>query len=130
MSFDVIINSPFDEPDLHHRFNKNGITQNITEKRRPSSYFIPIPSGQKFDDQLTVWTNEREKENDFINKIRDEVKKWRSGNYPNITQVSRNLLEHWKNPKRERRLFFCQIEAIETLIFLKESSEKSGNQYT
>tara|TARA_B100000965_G_C19599930_1_gene762000 strand:- start:2735 stop:5755 length:3021 start_codon:yes stop_codon:yes gene_type:complete len=129
MSFDVIINSPFEEPNLHHRFNKNGITQNITEKRRPSSYFIPIPSGQKTDDQLTLWTNEREKENEFINKVRAEVMKWRSENYPNISQVTRNLLEHWKNTKRERRLFFCQIEAVETLIFLKESSEKTGNQF-
>jgi len=129
MSFDVIINSPFAEPDLHHRFNKNGITEKITEKRRPSSYFIPIPSGQKIEEQLTLWTNEREKENEFVNKLRNEVKKWRDQNYPNISQVTRNLLEHWKSKKRERRLFFCQIEAVETLIFLKESSLKSGNQY-
>lgn len=129
MSFDVIINSPFVEPNLHHKFNENGITEKIVEKRRTSSYFIPIPSGQKSNDQLTLWTNERERENEFINKLRYEVLKWRNQNYPNISQVTRNLLEHWKSEKREKRLFFCQIEAMETLIFLKESSSKTGNHF-
>ena len=35
-----------------------------------------------------------------------------------ITNVTRQLLEYWKNPDRERKLFFCQIEAMETAIYL------------
>jgi type III restriction enzyme len=46
---------------------------------------------------------------------------WRDQGYPGITPVTRSLLEYWTRPDRERRLFFCQVEALETLIFLTEA---------
>jgi len=48
---------------------------------------------------------------------------WEQG-YPRVTPVTRTLLEYWTRPERERRLFFCQIEALETLIFLTEAAPK------
>ena len=66
---------------------------------------------------------------DLVNKIRERVDKWRENDYPNITGVTRQLIEFWKNKeKRENRFFFCQIEAIETIIWLVESpdAEKQG----
>src|SRR6202795_3813293 len=74
----------------------------------------------------TQWTQDRAKENDDIHFIRSRVALWRDRGYPDITPVTRNLLEYWTREDRERRLFFCQIEALETLIFLAEAAEKVG----
>jgi type III restriction enzyme len=124
-----ILNSPFDEPRRHYRFDDDGITDEIAECRRPSSYFIPIAAPRKKGKQLTFetqWTQDRAKENDDINFIRSRVTLWRERGYPDITPVTRGLLEYWRRSDRERRLFFCQFEALETLIYLTESAEKSG----
>ncbi len=131
-----IVNSPFEEPKRHFRFDDEGITSEIVEKRRISHYFSPIAKPKKKDKQtqleLEFWTNDRIEENAFINDIRQQVSLWRDGNYSstvNITPVTRKLLEYWKNPERERRLFFCQIEALETIIYLTEVAPKSGKAW-
>jgi type III restriction enzyme len=41
-------------------------------------------------------------------------------NYAGATPVTRQLLTHWRRSDRPRRLFFCQIEAVETVIYLTE----------
>ena len=67
----------------------------------------------------------------LVNRIRGKVDDWRKRNYPNVTGITRQLLEFWRNKdKRENRFFFCQLEAIETLIWLIEApdSEKQGMQ--
>src|SRR5205807_8995598 len=46
---------------------------------------------------------------------------------PDVTPVTRALLDYWQRPDRERRLFFCQVEALETFIYLTEAAEKSGD---
>ena len=63
-----------------------------------------------------------------VNKIRERVDGWRDAGYPGVTTVTKELLEHWKNPDRDQKLFFCQIEAIETLVWLIEApeNEKQG----
>jgi type III restriction enzyme len=124
-----IINSPFDEPKRHFRFDDTGITNEILEQRRISSYFVPIPRTKKKGKQTqlgfeTEWTQDRVKPNDFINKVRARVEKWRMGGYLGITKTTARLLEYWKNQERERRLFFCQIEALETVIYITEAAKK------
>ncbi len=37
-----VLNSPFAEPTRHFVFDEDGITDEIAESRRPSSFFIPI----------------------------------------------------------------------------------------
>lgn len=127
---DPILNSPFEEPERHFKFSEQGITNEIVEKRRVSSYFVPIPAPRNRTAQQMVldteWTKDREQENITINKIRASVNKWRKGGYQGITSISRRLLDYWKNPERERRLFFCQIEALETAIFINEVANKFG----
>jgi len=66
----------------------------------------------------------RQKENKFINDIRNAVAKWRFGGYDGVTNTTRTLLEYWQRPERERKLFFCQIEALETAIYFAELSGK------
>jgi type III restriction enzyme len=127
---DPILNSPFDEPVRHFKFSDQGITDEIVEARRVSSYFVPIPSPRKKNPRQlaldTGSTRDREQENKTINKIRASVAKWRKGGYVGITSVTRRLLVYWKNRERERRLFFCQIEALETEIFINEVANKYG----
>jgi type III restriction enzyme len=48
------------------------------------------------------------------------------GRWSGATATSRLLLEHWNDPERERRLFFCQIEAVETAMWLAEIAGKAG----
>jgi type III restriction enzyme len=125
-----ILNSPFEEPRRHYKFDEDGITDQIEEKRRPSSYFIPIAAPRKKVKQLTfdtLWTLDRNKENDDINFIRGRVSLWRDREYPDVTPVTRALLDYWRRKDRERRLFFCQIEALETLVYLTEAATKSGD---
>jgi type III restriction enzyme len=129
-----VLNSPYKEPVRHFKFSDEGITNEIEESRRISSYFIPIakPKAKSKGKQLaldTSWTQDRIEENEFINRIRERVAIWRKGNYVGITKTTRHLLEYWTNPERERKLFFCQIEALETAIYLTEVANKFGDNW-
>ncbi|HVZ17431.1 MAG TPA: DEAD/DEAH box helicase family protein, partial [Terriglobales bacterium] len=124
-----ILNSPFEEPRRHFYFEDSGITDKIVESRRLSAYFVPIPPSKKKSGKAqlvlgTEWTKDRQRENKFINDIRNAVSKWRFGGYDGVTNTTRALLEYWQRPERERRLFFCQIEALETAIYFAELSDK------
>ena len=119
-----ILNSPYKEPTRHFKFSDEGITNEIETGRRISSYFIPIAQPRKkgtrqiaFD---TEWTKDRIEENILVNQIRTSVSKWRLGHYVGVTPTTRQLLDYWNNPEREKPLFFCQIEAMETIIYLTE----------
>jgi type III restriction enzyme len=122
-----VINSAFLEPTRHFRFTNDGISDEISEGRRPSEYFVPIPPPKKRGAQPTFqteWIEERKQSAVFINQVRDRVALWRHGDHQGVTHVTRELLEHWTLPDRERRLFFCQIEALETAIYLTEIAPK------
>jgi type III restriction enzyme len=127
-----ILNSPFKEPKSHFRFTEEGITNEVMEQRRISSYFIPIAKPKKKGKQLsldTEWTEDRIEENKFINQIRDRVSLWRKRDYHSITKTTRFLLDYWNNPEREKKLFFCQIEALETIIYITEVANKHGDSW-
>ena len=129
-----ILNSPYKEPSRHFKFSDEGITNEIVESRRISSYFIPIaqPKKKGTSKQLTLnadWTQDRIEENEFINRIRERVSIWRRGGHVGITKTTRYLLEYWSNPDRERKLFFCQIEALETAIYLSEVANKFNDNW-
>ncbi|MBA3433912.1 MAG: DEAD/DEAH box helicase family protein, partial [Actinobacteria bacterium] len=127
-----ILNSPFSEPARHWRFGETGITNEIVEGRRPSSYFMPIPASKIRGKQLqleTQWTRDRIEENARINRVRERVTDWRSLGWPGVTPTTRRLLEYWTNEEREKPLFFCQIEALETAIYLTECATKQGDAW-
>src|SRR5437868_6470134 len=109
-----IINSPFEAPKRHFQFNDDGITDQMVETRRKSAYFVPIAQPKKKTNQPSLdasWTDEL-KENDNINYIRGRVALWRDRGFADITPVTRALLEHWQDPGREKKLYFCQIDAL------------------
>jgi type III restriction enzyme len=128
-----IINSPYAEPTRHFRFSDEGITNEIVEERRVSSYFVPIAQPKKKGGQKSLfstdWTQDRVKENDLINDIRRRVAAWRIGGYLGVTQTTSRLLAYWTHPDRERKLFFCQIEALETAIYLAEVASRYGDAW-
>jgi type III restriction enzyme len=128
-----IINSPFMEPASQFKFGDSGITNEVISGRRPSSYFIPIAASKKsktgqqmFD---TEWTKDRIEENIFINGVRGKIRAWRDGGYLGVTPVTLQLLRYWNNPEREKKLFFCQIEALETIIYITEVAKSFGDSW-
>lgn len=130
-----VINSPFEEPRRHFQFADEGITDEIIDRRRISTYFIPIAQPRKKgkSDQLvfeTEWTKDRIEENKTVNAIREQVQRWREGKYTDdLTRVSARLLEFWKAKDRARPLFFCQIEALETVIYITEVARRYGQTW-
>lgn len=130
-----ILNSPYFEPNRHFKADERGLTQEIIESRRPSSFYIPVPRAKTKQQKLDFNTsegafgNELQKENEFINKIRAKIKPWRENGYNGITKTSRDLLMYWRDENRENKLFFCQIEALETLMYVNEVAEKSGDSW-
>lgn len=97
--------APWEEPDKHRVRAKKGQPPEIKTYRRQS----PIQ---------------------LVNPLRATVKEWRELNYYGASETTRELLAHWfERPHRllasdggeiEFRYYFCQREAIETLIFLME----------
>jgi type III restriction enzyme len=130
-----IINSPFLEPNRHFRFTDEGITNEIIEERRTSSYFVPIARPKKkkgatqqslFD---TEWTQDRIEQNKMVNDIRRRITPWRKGGYVGVTPTTARLLAYWNDPGREKKLFFCQIEALETAIYIAEVANKYNDTW-
>ncbi|MFO1305362.1 MAG: DEAD/DEAH box helicase family protein [Burkholderiales bacterium] len=107
----LIINSPYRRPSRHWEQARDGVLT-LVEERRPASYEIfDVRHNTRRTEELVV-----------VNKIRDRVDAWRDANYPGITSVTRSLLEHWRDDgARQYPFYFCQIEAIETLIWWVEA---------
>lgn len=127
-----ILNKPFLVPTRHYAFDANGFPTGIEAGRRPSSYLVPIARPKKlgkgaatiFDDLPEEATVEQNAE---INQIRARVSDWRDDGYKHITPTTRMLLQFWHDDRRDRRLFFCQIEALETIIFIAEAAAHTGD---
>jgi type III restriction enzyme len=124
-----VINSPFAEPARHFKVVDGQVTGAIEDGRRPSEFFVPVPRPRKASPQLALQFAGavRQQPNEIVNEIRFQVAKWRAQDYPHATGVTKELLAHWRAEDRERRLFFCQIEAVETAIYLTEAAEKMGD---
>jgi type III restriction enzyme len=120
----LIINAPYEEPSHYWSYDRESRLFDQKEGRRPAGYVIASESSKAFDDPGIFV------EIPLVNLIRPRVKAWRESGYPGVTGITKRLLEHWYNPEArgDRRFFFCQLEAIETLIWLTEApdSEKVG----
>jgi type III restriction enzyme len=124
-----ILNSPFAEPGQHWFLDENGIpTGIVTPGRRRSEFVVPVPPPKhKVKAQASLALDDdygARKPNDYINTIRERVAAWRAlgdaGLDRTVTPVTARLLRHWRDKERTRPLFFCQIEAAETAIWLAE----------
>ncbi len=124
-----VINSPFVEPAKHFRVVDGQVSGAIDERRRPSEFFVPVARPKKASPQLALQFGGgvKQQPNEIVNEIRQSVSRWRIQGYPHTTSVTKELLAHWRAEDRERRLFFCQLEAAETAIYLVEAAEKTGD---
>ncbi len=117
-----ILNSPFEEPARWWAYEEGQPV--LKEGRRPAGYYLKArtrgPQMALLEEEFVPL--------ELVNTIRERVKAWRERGYPGVTPITRQLLNHWNHPERERKLFFCQREAAETLIWLIEASpaEKQG----
>jgi type III restriction enzyme len=120
----LIINSPYSEPTEHWKYDRESRLFNREPGRRPAGYVRASDNSKAFDDPGIFV------ELPLPNKIRPRVNAWREAGYPSVSGITKRLLEHWRDPEQRenRRLFFCQLEAIETLIWLTEGppSERVG----
>ncbi|TWB23457.1 type III restriction enzyme [Nitrospirillum amazonense] len=124
-----ILNSPYRAPEWHHPLSKSGQPLEGEPKRgrRPSRFIVPVPaSRKKASSGQASLELESYTENALINEIRGYVDQWRTLRNPadwGVTAVSQRLLEHWRRPQEwwaSQRPFFCQVEAVETIIWLTE----------
>ena len=132
----VVICDAYAPPDRHYEILPGGRSK-LTVGRRPSKRYvvggrearggigtIVGPDPGLFDDEVEAANEVR---NECVNELREKVAAWRDGGYvsPAPALVTRRLLEWWFERDEERkalgkRLFFCQREAIETLVYLYE----------
>ncbi|MDE3090078.1 MAG: DEAD/DEAH box helicase family protein [Chloroflexota bacterium] len=116
----LIINSPYEEPKYYWKRDPNTLLFDKVEGRRPAGYVVATPGANPTNDTGTFVPIP------LVDQIRRRVKEWRHAGYSGVTGTTERLLRHWYdvNERREdRRLFFCQLEAIETIIWLAEAPE-------
>jgi hypothetical protein len=72
----------------------------------------------------------------IINAVRQQVDQWRSLPNPHhwqVTPETARLLQHWRHHQFSNiRPFFCQVESIETVVWLTEvapNAGKAGNSF-
>ncbi|MDZ4804957.1 MAG: DEAD/DEAH box helicase family protein [Candidatus Eisenbacteria bacterium] len=139
-----ILNSPYGIPIRHWELDPHGQpTQKILENRRAAEFITPIPKPRKqkrgnpqegmvFDEGKGLSTkNQQYDPTSIINEVRSHVGTWRGlGNSSQwqVTPETVRLLLHWRHHKFGGiRPFFCQVEAIETLIWLTEVAPQTAN---
>lgn len=113
----LVINSPYEEPSRHWRYDRDRFEFTLEERRRASGYMVKTGAATTDEDPGDFV------ELPLVNRIRKRVGDWRAAGWPGATGVTRRLLEHWTDPEERetRRFFFCQLEAAETLIWLTEA---------
>ena len=118
-----VVNSPYDYPRWHYRMGTDGVAYGPAESgRRPSeAYVAPIP-GPRGQMPVMFGTEDPRALMEHVAELRALVEEWRENGYPDATDVTRDLLFHWQDPERETRLYFAQLDAVRTLIYLAEAA--------
>ncbi|MCA9279597.1 MAG: restriction endonuclease, partial [Phycisphaerales bacterium] len=140
-----ILNSPYEYPLRHWELDENGQpTNRIVESRRRAEFVTPIPKPKKrrgnaaqeelvFNEATEVSSDEQRYETmSIVNDVRSRVDAWRQLKNPNdwrVTPETTRLLQHWRHHVFSTlRPFFCQVEAVETLIWLSEVAPHLGKE--
>ena len=142
-----ILNSPYEEPRYHHGLDEKGqpTGQQPIDGRRSSAHISPVPPPKKrrsnkghddlqnFGLHTTDGISSKDQEYNptpIINDIRSWLKIWRATSNPQdwgVTPATSRLLQHWRSYKFQGpKPFFCQIEAVETIIWLTEIARKNN----
>ena len=141
-----VLNSPYERPRRHWELDEDGQpTLRIEERRRPADFITPIPRPGKrtgvseTQAALTFDAAARKLEakgrqqylKDIINGVRRQVDRWRDlpASQWGVTPETARLLQHWRTHRFSGiRPYFCQIEAVETVIWLTETAPGKGKE--
>jgi len=131
-----ILNSPYYPPRRHHALGEDGqpLDQPPIHGRRESKYVTPVPAARRArarntgqaDLDLDRAEGEAQGYNPspIINEIRGHLETWRGLPSPHdwgVTPATQQLLQYWRTHEFNAfRPFFCQLEAVETVIWLTE----------
>ena len=139
-----ILNSPYEYPSRHWELDEDGQpTQKTNNYRRGAEFITPIPKPRQrgrarasqaqlvFDEGENLSTEEQQYDvTAAVNEIRRYVDAWRQLPNPSswgVTPETARLLQHWRHHNFSHfRPFFCQVEAVETLIWLTEVAPRLG----
>jgi len=139
-----ILSSPYEYPARHWQLDEDRQpTGQIVERRRTAEFITPIPKPRKrkgpalqqrmiFDEDIGLSSDEQEYAStaEIIRKLRLQVDQWRMIPNPaqwRVTPETQRLLQHWRSHEfKGARPFFCQIEAVETAIWLTEVAPELG----
>jgi type III restriction enzyme len=141
-----ILNSPYEYPGRHWELDDDGQpTGLVLDYRRSAKFITPVPKPRRRKDKKNggyqqgtlaigaegVTTAERQYDTtSMVNSIRERVDQWRLIPDPanwRVTPETARLLQHWRHhPFQGIRPFFCQIEAVETIIWLTEVAPAMG----
>ncbi|EYB66930.1 hypothetical protein DEIPH_ctg060orf0004 [Deinococcus phoenicis] len=142
-----ILNSPYDYPRRHWELDDSGQpTQRVVERRRPASFITPIPKPKQQkgkgkgavqptllmdEGQGLSTTGQTYDTTSNINEVRRLVDAWRLIPDPSkwgVSPETARLLQHWRShPFSSQRPFFCQVEAVETAIWLTEVAPNTAD---
>ena len=119
---DPILCSPYEEPKAHWLYKVvDGVSKPTrTDGRRISRYFYKTKKVGTLQQSLEFMAEEGQDELALVNALRKDVGRWREATYRGASPVTKELFAYWFDPRRARRLFFCQREAIETIVYLLE----------
>ena len=137
-----ILYSPYEYPTRHWELDQNGQpTQRVIDNRRRAEFITPIPKPKKrrgsaaqqqivFDEGKGLSTKQQQYDpTSIINELRQQVDQWRGlpSNLWQVTPETARLLQHWRHHAFSGfRPFFCQVEAVETAIWLTEVAPHAG----
>lgn len=112
-----ILCSPFAEP-AEHWWIEERVSPERRAGRRPAGYWYRDPKAPEPEEGFTrgSW-----QPLDHVNLIRERLAGWRDAGYPGVTRTTLELLEWWRREGRRQPLFFAQLEAAETIVFLTEA---------
>lgn len=116
-----ILRTPYEEPVTYYMLDARGrATNEIQSGRRPSESTIGMP-----DEEEVIFDPDNVEPHKTINHLRNITSRWRSEGWPGTTTRTRKLLDFWhqSDPGIGMRPFWCQMESIETMIWLFEAGK-------
>lgn len=113
-----IICNPYREPEAYWMYAPETGEATMVAGRRPAGYWFKTERTGR--GQRELFSEETREDLTLVNLLRQDVKRWRESGYRGASKVTRDLLEHWQRADLPRPLFFCQREAVETVIYLAE----------
>ena len=139
-----ILNSPYEYPGRHWELDADRQpTNRVVDRRRTVSFITPIPAARKqrakrqqemvFDEAASALGTDGQQYDltAIIESVRHSVDEWRK--LPRarwqVTPETARLLHQWRHHRfSDIRPFFCQVEAVETVIWLTEVARQPGRE--